>query len=157
LAFTGAEDGKTRYITHTGLDLPLEAEVIGPDRGDDSKASAASWVVRPALALRPDCFSLEAHDHPGSFMHHLRDEAFQLTLGLDDGSKDFAEDATFSPEAAGPGRHVHIRSWNFPKQYIRHVGGEIWAASNFGGVSGRDLVGGEFDVNAAWIVEPGLI
>jgi YVTN family beta-propeller protein len=85
-------------------------------------AANGSFVVRPGLADQA-CISLESAAHPGQFMRHY---AFRLKLNANDGSRQFAQDATFCTEPGLVGRGVTLRSKNYPDHVLRQRNGQIW-------------------------------
>lgn len=113
------------YITRVDDNVRIE-RVSGSSSGDLKKR--ASWTVRTGLG-NSDCFSFESKDQPGSFIRHYN---YQLKVNKNDGSKVFAEDATFCPETGINGQGNSIRSWSYPARYWRHYTGKCYIASNGG-------------------------
>ncbi|WP_022979551.1 AbfB domain-containing protein [Ideonella sp. B508-1] len=85
-------------------------------------ASNVTFVARPGLADEA-CVSLESASTPGQFLRHY---AFRLQLNPNDGSGQFAQDATFCPEPGLAGRGMTLRSKNYPDRVIRQRNGELW-------------------------------
>ncbi|PVH71901.1 glycoside hydrolase family 128 protein [Cadophora sp. DSE1049] len=78
--------------------------------------------------------TLESTDTAGSFIRH---SGFALLLNANDGTKLFAEDATFCPQAGLNGQSSSFRSWSFPTRFFRHYANVGYIASN-GGVHDFD-------------------
>lgn len=74
------------YISHNGHDVSIQ-------NGANVNGASASWFVRTGLGF-DGCFSFESVDQPGSFLRHSN---YILVLDGKDGSKQYAEDATFCP------------------------------------------------------------
>jgi hypothetical protein len=117
-------------IAHTGD--TINTQVI-TSSNTTAVQQQASWIVLPGLGYS-DCVSFESVDTPGSF---IRQRNFELVLSANDGTKQFAEDATFCEEAGISGQGSTFRSWNHPTRYLRNFGNVTYAASN-GGVKTFD-------------------
>lgn len=115
-----------RYISHDGATVKTEAV---SSSSSDADKKAASWGVHTGLGSS-DCYSFESIDDPGYYIRHSN---YKLQLDKDDGSKQFAEDATFCPQTGinGDG-HYSMRSWSYPARYWRHWNGDGYIASNGG-------------------------
>jgi Alpha-L-arabinofuranosidase B (ABFB) domain len=82
------------YIRHDDSDSRVVITQITSGSSATIKADA-TWIVRAGLA-NSSCISFEsANDPPGHFLRHYD---FELYLDPDDGSAQFAQDATFCPE-----------------------------------------------------------
>ncbi|CAH0042839.1 unnamed protein product, partial [Clonostachys rhizophaga] len=136
-----------RYLAHTGA--AINTQVVDSSSSIDLKKQA-SWTVRAGLG-KSECFSFESNDTPGSFTRHA---GFALVLNADDGTKLFAEDATFCPQAGLGGQGSSIRSWSHPTRYFRHFKDIGYIGSN-GGVHEWDAAGAFID-DAIWIVNAGF-
>ncbi|KAH8674191.1 glycoside hydrolase family 54 protein [Xylariales sp. PMI_506] len=136
-----------RYIAHTGA--TVNTQVV-------STASAlalrqqASWKVVAGLG-NSECYSFESVDTPGSYIRH---SGFELYVNADDGSKLFAEDATYCLQSGINGVGNSIRSWSYPAHYFRHYNSLLYAASN-GGVDAFDSPT-LFNNDTTWMVYSGL-
>jgi hypothetical protein len=97
--------------------------------GSSAAARAeATWVVHRGLA-DSSCVSFESVDTPGDYlMHH----DFELFLNPNDGSTDFAEDATFCVRPGNSGEGYSFESFNRPSLFIRHFEFVGFIASNGG-------------------------
>ena len=115
----------TTYITHDGSNMLIQ-EVSSSS--STALKQQASWVVRTGLG-NSGCFSFESADTPGSFARHYN---YVLVLNANDGSKQFAEDATYCPQAGINGQGNSLRSWSYPTHYWRHQAGNLFIASNGG-------------------------
>ncbi|MFE9425992.1 alpha-L-arabinofuranosidase B [Kitasatospora sp. NPDC006697] len=115
------------YLRHDDSDSkvvisPITASSSATDKGD------ASWLVRPGLA-DSSCLSFESANAPGSYLRHF---AFELYLNPDDGTSQFAADATFCPKAGNAGTGYSLQSFNYPAKYLRHYGLTAYIASDGG-------------------------
>ncbi|OAQ66445.1 alpha-N-arabinofuranosidase precursor [Pochonia chlamydosporia 170] len=136
-----------RYLTHTGA--VVNTQVVTSSSSDILKQEA-SWTVRTGLG-NSACFSFESHDSPGSFVRHSN---YELVVNANDGSKLFAEDATFCPQAALNGQGNSIRSWSYPTRYWRHYNGLGYIASN-GGPHNFDSPS-VFNDDVSWVISAGF-
>lgn len=138
----------TRYITHNGS--TINTSVVSSS-SDTTLKQKASWTVRTGLA-NDGCYSFESVDTPGSYIRH---SDFALLLNEDDGSKIFAEDATFCPQAGLSGDTTSsIRAWSYPTRWFRHFDDVLYVASN-GGVNTFDTAS-SFNDDASWAVSTGF-
>lgn len=88
----------------------------------------ATWVVQAGLA-DSSCVSFESANQPGQYLRHFD---FELYLGPNDGSGQFADDATFCPRAGNSGHGYSLQSVNYPYKYIRHYDYVVYIASDGG-------------------------
>lgn len=88
----------------------------------------ATWIVRAGLADRSGV-SFESKNFPGGFLRHRNGELFQ---DQNDGSDQFAKDATFLVEPGKNGQGISLAALNLPSRFIRHFGGEIFLAAEGG-------------------------
>jgi hypothetical protein len=98
----------------------------------------ATWIVEPGLA-NSSCLSFESKDYPNGY---LRQTSGAVYRQQDDGTAQFASDATF---CASPGRNGQGESlsWNAtPADYLRHYDGELYVASD----GGSDA----WDISTSW-------
>ncbi|PPR00157.1 hypothetical protein CVT24_005058 [Panaeolus cyanescens] len=137
----------TRFIAHT--DATVNTQVV---TSSDTTAlkQQASWTVRTGLG-NSGCFSFESRDTPGSFIRHSN---FNLLVNANDGSKLFAEDATFCPRAGLNGQGNTITSWSFPTRSWRHFNNVLSIASN-GGVHTFDAAA-SYNDDVSFVVTPGF-
>ncbi|KAL4902140.1 hypothetical protein BDW74DRAFT_180989 [Aspergillus multicolor] len=130
----------TRYLAHTGS--TVNTQVVSSSSSTALKQQA-SWTVRTGLsstAAANGCVSFESVDTPGSYIRHAN---FALLLNANDGTKLFAEDATFCPQSSFNSAGTNsIRAWSYPTRYWRHYENVLYVASN-GGVN-------TFDASTAW-------
>lgn len=136
----------TRYLAHT--DSTINTQVVSSSSSTALKQQA-SWTVRTGLG-NSACFSFESVDTPGSYIRHAD---FALLLSEDDGSKLFAEDATFCPQEGLNGGSA-IRAWSYPTRYFRHFDNVLYIASN-GGVHEFDAAA-SFTDDVSWVVGDGF-
>jgi non-reducing end alpha-L-arabinofuranosidase len=112
----------------------------------------ATWIVCPGLADRTGV-SFESKNFPGGFLRHRHGELYQEH---NDGSEQFAQDATFLVQPGKNGRGVSLAAYNFPSRFIRHYGGELFIAAQGGpepwanGDSWADDV--SWQVTPAWVL-----
>ncbi|KAK5629039.1 hypothetical protein RRF57_004754 [Xylaria bambusicola] len=116
----------TKYITHVGANVQLQ---VASSSSTVSLRRSASWIVHVGLG-NSGCLSFESVDSPGSFIRHSSNK---LLVNVNDGSKLFAQEATFcSHEALSSAGTNTLRSWSFPARYWRHYRGTLYVASNGG-------------------------
>jgi hypothetical protein len=114
------------YIQHTADERVVITQITQDDSGT-AKADA-TWIVQAGLA-RSSCVSFESADDPGEYLRHYD---FELYLNPDDGTAQFAEDATFCPQPGNSGKDYSFQSVNYPYKYIRHYDYVVYIASNGG-------------------------
>jgi hypothetical protein len=76
----------------------------------------ATWIVEPGLA-NSSCVSFESANGSGDYIRHYD---FELYLEPNDGTTQFALDATFCPRAGNSGSNYSFLSYNYSYKYIRH-------------------------------------
>jgi Alpha-L-arabinofuranosidase B (ABFB) domain len=114
------------YIQHTADERVVITQIT---QDDSATAKAdATWIVQAGLA-RSSCVSFESADDPGEYLRHYD---FELYLNPDDGTAQFAEDATFCPQPGNSGKDYSFQSVNYPYKYIRHYDYVVYIASNGG-------------------------
>ncbi|WP_293988196.1 alpha-L-arabinofuranosidase B [Streptomyces sp.] len=125
------------YLQHDSSD---DKVVIAPVTSSSSTTDKgnATWVVRAGLA-DSNCVSFESANASGRYLRHY---AFQLHLQPDDGSSQFAADATFCSKPGNSGTGYSLQSFNYPAKYIRHYRFTGYVASN-GGTNA-------WDTTASW-------
>jgi hypothetical protein len=111
----------------------------------------ATWIVCPGLADRSGV-SFESKNYPGGFLRHRLGE---LRQEQNDGTEQFAQDATFLVEPGKNGRGVSLAAFNFPSRYIRHFGGELFIAAAGGPEPWADENSWADDVS--WQVSPAWV
>jgi len=89
---------------------------------------AATFIARRGLATS-ECYSFESRTTPGQFLRHSR---FRILLHANDGSAQFASDATFCAVGGHTPNGLSWQSFNFPARYLRHYNSQLWIASNGG-------------------------
>lgn len=107
----------------------------------------ATWVVRAGLAAS-GCISLESANEPGQYLRHYE---FELYLQRDDGSTQFALDATFCPRPGNSGIGYSFQSVNYPDKYVRHYDYVVYIASH-GGPSPWDNNLSVWPEDTTWLV-----
>jgi hypothetical protein len=115
------------YLKHSDSDSTVGISPITSTSSSTAKADA-TWIVHSGLG-DSSCISFESANAPGQYLRHYN---FQLHLNSNDGSFQFAEDATFCPQAGNSGQGVSFESINFPDKYIRHYNYTAYIASNGG-------------------------
>ena len=88
----------------------------------------ATWIVEPGLA-NSSCVSFESANGSGDYMRHYN---FELYLEPNDGTSQFALDATFCPRAGNSGSNYSFMSYNYSYKYIRHYNYIGYVASDGG-------------------------
>ncbi|GHK01698.1 alpha-N-arabinofuranosidase [Streptomyces sp. Y2F8-2] len=117
----------TDYLQHDTSD---DNVVIAPVTSSSSSTvkGDATWIVRAGLA-NSNCVSFESANTPGSYIRHY---AFQLHLQPNDGTSQFAADATFCSKPGNSGTGYSLQSFNYPAKYIRHYSFTAYIASDGG-------------------------
>jgi len=106
---------RTFSIAHASGDNQVVITQVTTGSSTAARA-AATWVVRQGLADGA-CVSFESADAPGEYlMHH----DFELFLNPNDGSTDFAQDATFCAKPGNSGEGYSFEAFNRPSMFIRH-------------------------------------
>ena len=124
----------------------LTGNTSGDDVGITSVTSSSSatvkadatWLVEPGLA-NSSCVSFESANGSGDYIRHFD---FQLFLEPNDGSAQFALDATFCPRAGNSGSSYSFMSYNYSSKYIRHF--------NFTGYIASDGGSNAWDATSLW-------
>jgi hypothetical protein len=115
------------YIRHDDSDNRVVITQITPDSTATAKADA-TWIVQAGLA-DSSCVSFESANDPGYYLRHFD---FELYLDPNDGSSQFAADATFCPQVGNSGEGYSFQSVNYPYEYIRHYDYVAYIASDGG-------------------------
>ncbi|MBT0771597.1 AbfB domain-containing protein [Kineosporia sp. J2-2] len=136
-----------RYISHSGT--TVTAAQVGSSSSSAARGQA-TWTVRAGLA-NSECVSFESKDTAGSYLRH---SDFQLSLGVNNGSTLFAQDATFCQQSGKNGQGTTFRSFNYPTRDIRHYEYNLYIAAN-GGVHTFDAASLWPD-DVSWVVAAGL-
>jgi hypothetical protein len=119
-------------VTNAGLTdryLRHQQSVVRTDpvtaASDPLLKNDATFWIRTGLANN-SCYSFESRNFAG---HYLRHAQFRLRKDPNDNTALFRNDATFCPEPGSGG--VRLHSYNIPG-YIRHIGAEVYVATNGG-------------------------
>jgi hypothetical protein len=88
----------------------------------------ATWIVEPGLG-NSSCISFKSANGSGDYIRHYN---FQLYLEPNDGTTQFALDATFCPRAGNSGSNYSFMSYNYSHKYIRHYNYLGYVASDGG-------------------------
>ena len=115
------------YLRHDDADTKAVISAINSSSSATDKADA-TWIVRAGLA-NSNCISFESANASGSYLRHY---AFELYLNPNDGTSQFAADATFCPQSGNSGTGYSLQSFNYPAKYIRHYAFTGYIASNGG-------------------------
>ncbi|KAE9377550.1 carbohydrate-binding module family 42 protein [Stipitochalara longipes BDJ] len=137
----------TRYLAHTGTTVNTQ---VVTSSSTTALKQQASWTVVAGLG-NSACFSFESVDTAGSYIRHYN---FALLLNANDGSVQFAQDATFCPLAGLNGQGNSLRSWSYPTRFFRHYDDVGYAASN-GGQQAFDAPA-SFNDDVSWVVSAGF-
>jgi sucrose-6-phosphate hydrolase SacC (GH32 family) len=98
-----------RYVRHTNFDVRIDPNV--------SPVEDSQIRLRPGL-VGTGTVSFESVNYPGYFLRHSN---YDFQLAHNDGSGQFAADATFNQVAGlADSTWSSFRSYNFPDRYIRH-------------------------------------
>jgi hypothetical protein len=105
-------NNQTRYVRHKNFNVYLEPNV--------SPAEDARFHLATGLADRADdCVSFESRNLPGYYLRHV---GYTLKLEANDGSAQFAADATFRRVAGlADASWTSFQSYNFPGRHLRHA------------------------------------
>uniref|UniRef100_UPI003F8D8F45 Glycoside hydrolase family 43 n=1 Tax=Acetivibrio thermocellus (strain DSM 1313 / LMG 6656 / LQ8) TaxID=637887 RepID=UPI003F8D8F45 len=99
------------YIRNANFDVRIDDNV--------TPETDAQWVLVPGLANSGEGYvSIQSVDHLGYYLRHWN---YDFRLEKNDGTRIFAEDATFKmvPGLADPS-YTSFQSYNYPTRYIRH-------------------------------------
>ena len=88
----------------------------------------ATWIVRAGLADSSGV-SLESKNFQGGFLRHRHGLLYQDN---NDGTEQFAQDATFVVQPGKTGKGFALAALNYPSRFIRHYGGELFLAAEGG-------------------------
>jgi hypothetical protein len=133
----------SRYLAHTGS--TVNTQEVSSSSSTAAKQQA-SWIVHRGLA-NSDCYSFESVDTPGSYIRHSN---FNLLLNANDGSKLFAEDATYCSQGGLNGQGNTLRSWSYPTHFVRHFDAVAYASANGGPNEFDNTV--SFNDDVSWVV-----
>nr|WP_026468238.1 alpha-L-arabinofuranosidase B [Amycolatopsis balhimycina] len=117
----------TDYLQHDAGDDKVVIAPVASGSSATDKADA-TWIVRPGLA-DSSCVSFESANAAGSYLRHY---AFVLHLKANDGTTQFAADATFCPKPGNSGTGYSLQSFNYPAEYVRHYAMTGYIAGNGG-------------------------
>ncbi|KAK5123762.1 hypothetical protein LTR85_002398 [Meristemomyces frigidus] len=137
----------TDYLAHNSTNIILE---VVTSSSSTTLQQQATWTVVTGLG-NSACVSFESKDTPGSYIRHFN---FVLLINVNDGTKQFHEDATFCPQTALNGDGSSIRSWSYPTRYIRHFSEVGYIASN-GGPETFDSTT-SFNNDVSWVIGTGF-
>jgi hypothetical protein len=115
------------YITHDDSDDKVVITAVSSSSTSTLK-NDATWIVEPGLA-ESACVSFQSANDSGEYLRHY---AFELYLETNDGTSQFAQDATFCPVPGNSGTGWSLQSDNYPNQYIRHFNYTVYIASDGG-------------------------
>lgn len=115
----------TDYLAHTGSTVNIQTV---SSSSSTALKEQASWIVTTGLG-NSACVSFESVDTAGSYLRHYN---FVLQLDANDGTTQFAQDATFCPQTGLNGQGSSIRSWSYPTRYFRHYEEVVYIASEGG-------------------------
>jgi hypothetical protein len=115
------------YITHDDSDTKVVITAVSSSSSSTLKADA-TWIVEPGLA-QSSCVSFQSANDSGQYLRHYN---FELYLNSNDGSSQFAQDATFCPVSGNSGTGWSLMSDNYPAKYIRHYNYTVYVASDGG-------------------------
>jgi hypothetical protein len=99
-----------RYARHANFDARIDANV--------SPARDGQWRIVPGLNGVSGTVSIESANYPGYYLRHA---GFDLALVRNDGTAQFAADATYRQVAGlADASAASFQSYNYPDRYIRH-------------------------------------
>ncbi len=88
----------------------------------------ATWIVHPGLS-NSACLSFESKDYPNGYLRQSSGAVYQQP---NDGTTQFASDATFCPTRGNNGQGVSLTSATNSALSLRHYNGQVYIASNGG-------------------------
>jgi hypothetical protein len=103
------------YLQHDASDDKVVIAAVTSSSSSTAKADS-DWIIEPGLA-DSNCISFESANESGYYLRHY---AFELYLETNDGTTQFADDATFCPHPGNSGTGYSFQSFNYPAKYIRH-------------------------------------
>ncbi|QMU71236.1 alpha-L-arabinofuranosidase B [Streptacidiphilus sp. P02-A3a] len=115
------------YLTHDDSDTKVVIAAVTSASAATTR-SDATWLVEAGLA-DSSCVSFESANDPGQYLRH---SGFELWLNTDDGSAQFAQDATFCAQPGIDGQGFSFQTVNYPGTYIRHFDYTVYVASDGG-------------------------
>jgi hypothetical protein len=125
------------YLQHDASDDKVVIGAVTSSSSSTVKADS-TWIVEPGLA-NSSCISFQSANQPGYYIRHY---AFELYLESNDGTAQFADDATFCPHAGNSGTGYSFQSFNYPAKYIRHY--------NYIGYVASDGGSNAWDTTSSW-------
>jgi hypothetical protein len=133
------------YLRHDDSDTKAVISSITSSSSATDKADA-TWIVRAGLA-NSSCISFESANDSGQYLRHYN---FELYLNANDGTSQFAQDATFCPQAGNNGQGYTFQSVNYTNKDIRHFNFTVYVASD-GGSNSWDSATSWAD-DTSWVV-----
>ncbi|WP_377272945.1 alpha-L-arabinofuranosidase B [Peterkaempfera sp. SMS 1(5)a] len=115
------------YIRHDDADTNVVISGISSSSSATDKADA-TWIVRAGLS-NSSCVSFESANDSGQYLRHYN---YQLHLNANDSTSQFAQDATFCPQAGHNGQGYSFQSANYSTKYLRHYSYTVYIASDGG-------------------------
>jgi hypothetical protein len=115
------------YIQHDSSDDKVVIAAVTSSSASTDKADA-TWLVEPGLA-DSSCISFQSANDSGQYLRHYN---FELYLEPNDGTSQFAQDATFCVQPGNSGTGYSFQSVNYPTKYIRHYDFTVYLASDGG-------------------------
>ncbi|HTJ71832.1 MAG TPA: AbfB domain-containing protein, partial [Actinospica sp.] len=113
------------FVRHQNGRAIISPITVASSSGDKQDAT---WIVRPGLA-NSACLSFESKNFPNGYLRQTSGAVYQQQ---NDGTQQFASDATF---CATPGHNGQGESlaWNAtPADFLRHYNGDLYVASDGG-------------------------
>ncbi|MDL4818462.1 AbfB domain-containing protein [Actinomadura opuntiae] len=117
--------------------------VVNTASSEAARRDATFWV-RSGLA-DPSCVSLESRGAPGQFLRHF---GYRARRDANDGSSQFAQDATFCVRSGLSGGGSSLESYNYRGRYLRHINSEVYISDD-SGANAWDAPAG-FAADATW-------
>jgi hypothetical protein len=133
------------YLKHDDSDSNVVIASITSSSSSTAKADA-TWIVQPGLA-HSSCVSFESANNSGQYLRHYN---YQLYLNTNDGTSQFAQDATFCSQSGNSGQGISFESWNYPAKFIRHYNYTAYIASD-GGSNAWDATN-LWSQDSSWVV-----
>jgi hypothetical protein len=115
------------YIKHDDSDSKVVIAGVSSSSSSTTKGDA-TWIVHTGLS-NSSCVSFESANESGEYLRHSN---FELYLNANDGSSQFAQDATFCPQTGKNGQGYSFQSVNYTSKYLRHYDYTVYIADTSG-------------------------
>jgi hypothetical protein len=115
------------YLQHDASDNKVVIAAVNSSSSSTAKGDS-TWIVHAGLS-NSSCVSFESANASGQYLRHYN---YELYLEPNDGTSQFAQDATFCVQPGNSGTGYSFQSVNYPTKYIRHYNYTAYIASDGG-------------------------